>query len=318
MNGAMWISAAAIVALAPAGGLAKRACVVLPDTGEPDAMLSALRIESKKAAAAWEWVRVATPSDCSAAAPLLTVGSSTVAHLRLPGGNVSRLTVLDASHSGAHRALARRVLRALSGRDGAGSAPTLLLEPDAPIRLAAQSPSVVGGGNSRARLVLRAGGGYVHQVDGARDLGGPALEAGVSLYDGQLAVSLTGAWLFGPATEVHGLLASVQVGELLALVRGGFRFGSVLLRAGAGGGWQRRTVTVTSEGPRGDVSASSDAGVLALDLEVMWRFATRWHAAALFTGRVHLGGGTHSWLGLPVYEAPGGAVGAQVVFGVTL
>ena len=110
----------------------------------------------------------------------------------------------------------------------------------------------------------------------------------------------------------------MQVGELLALVRGGFRFGSVLLRAGAGGGWQRRMVTVTSDDLSGDVSASSDAGVVALDLEVIWCFATRWHAAALFTGRVHLGGGAHSWLGLPVYEAPGGAVGAQVVFGVTL
>ena len=168
-------------------------------------------------------------------------------------------------------------------------------------------------------MVLRLGGAYVHQFGTGDHIGGPTLEAGVSLFAGRLTVALVGAYGAGEERKLAGLITRLSLTELLVMVRGGLKSNAWLLRGGLGVGWQHRMVQANSEGRRAeDVGAASEAGVGALDVELMWQLTSRWHLSVLLSGRTYFGGVAHQWLGTTLYDSGPWAVGGQLVLGVSL
>ena len=315
------------------------------------AYVAALQIEARKRGLRWEWILVADPGTCAPDGPVLSIHESGNATLSRPGAPLLHIELARIPASARPRALARVVHEALSAHPEPSPSP--LLGADDEI-----VPGEVPAGRARPVLtpasswVIRIGGAYSHQIGPSRHLGGPSLEIGYSLFKGRLAFSLVGGYALSPEiTPNAGSSGSVeavalQCPELLAMARGGLRFGAVVLRAGFGGGWQHRVVSftdasagVSAEACRircselggdieacvdecvragAEVSTSSNVAVLAGDLEVLWAFAGRWSLGLLFNTRAYLGGDDHRFEREVVYSAPSTTLGAQLFLGVEL
>lgn len=303
----------------------ERACLVLPaatDAETCEAYLAALRIESRKAGLSFEWGLTPSPSECPTPHPLVALITPESATLRLPSGAMRTLDMSAMTSSARARSLARVAVRELADAspEAAGGALPILGEDD-DIKLggvtATSESTEPTAPQPDPRLLLRVGGAYLHQFEADLHFGGLTFEAGVSLYAGRLAVSLVGAWFPGSENEPLGIPVSVECGELLAMVRGGLRFDPVTLRAGLGAGWQRRNVDLAATDRTRAEATSSDAAIVALDLEMVWHFVEDWHLGVVVNGRVYAGGPDHLFMDRPVYEAAPASLGGQLVLGFT-
>lgn len=296
-----------------------------------EAWLAALRIETRKAGQPWAWVRLEPPARCAAAAPVVSFAGPDRVVLTLPGGRERKLDLSGVAAGERARSLARSVVQALSevaGEDDGRPLPLLGRDEDISLgnvsatsdigeadigEASEQTPSLVA-----PTLLARVGGTWLHQFGSDRHLVGPTLEAGVSLHQGRLAFALLAAYLVGPEVDVGGILVDVTCGELMLMARGGHRVGAVVIGGGLGMGWQRRDVEAA--GPRSgatDAFASSDAGIVAVDLEVTWYFAERWHLSALVPTRIYFGAPEHQWRGSTIYGAAPVGLGGQLALGFT-
>jgi hypothetical protein len=300
------------------------ACVLKPadkTIASMDNYLTALRIETRKLALPWNWVQKRSGQTCSKRQPSLTFMDAKQAVLALPStGKQVTYNLSEFSLGARARTLARAVIQALAGVGTATPVP--LLDGSAPIQvgsMALRATSMPLQPIRKTAIVLRLGGAYVHQFGTGDHMGGPTLEAGVSLFAGRLSVSLVGAYGAGDERKLAGLTTRLNLTELLVMVRGGLKLNAWLLRGGLGVGWQHRMVQANSEGRRSeDVVAASEAGVGALDVELMWQVTSRWHLSVLVSGRTYFGGVAHQWLGTTLYDSGPWAVGGQLALGVRL
>ena len=316
---------------------APTACVV-PSAKEAvsGTYLAALRIETRKAALSWRWIVVTRAGDCPAGQPVLALSPAARRAVLILPGRGRRSYDLEAMQGGARaRSLARAVTGDLSAL---ADDPPPLLDSDDSIELgrgsgntgaAVDEPGLVlsrKGAPRSLAWVVRAGGVYQYHLGTGRHLGGPSLEAGISLLEGRLAISLQGAYLAASEVDLDNDVSDLQGGEILVAVRGGLRFSTVILRAGIGVGWQRLDVTgqYWKTDPQGlrrwqeELNASSDAGTAALDLELLWSFAGRWSAGLLFGARAFFGATGDEPLELMTYNSVPVALGGQLAVGVAL
>jgi len=318
-----------------------RACVVSPAVeAVSGTYLAALRIETRKAGLSWRWSVVTRAGDCPAGRPVLALSpAARRAVLVLPGGR-RRSYDLEAMRGEARaRSLARAVTGELSA--GADALPPLLDSRDS-IALgggagitdaAGDEPGLAlwsKGPPARLAWMVRAGGVYQYHPGTGRQLGGPTLEAGISLFGGRLALSLQGAYLAAGEVDMDRDVSDLQGGELLLMARSGLRLlDAVVLRAGLGVGWQRLDVSglywrIDPRDPTGkrrsqvELNASSDAGTAALDLELFLRFAGRWSLGLLLGARAFFGATGDEPLEQMTYNSVPVALGGQLVVGVAL
>ena len=300
------------------------------DAEAEDVWLSALRIATRKVDLRMSWTRAGRPADCPGGQPVVSLDGLHRAVVTAPGVNRRELDLSQASPETRPRALAHAVLVALTEATGGDPAP--LMDADDEIVLGGPPPGhrvpAVPAVASRSEppdrslalaWVGRLGGTWLHQLGASRQLVGPALELGVSLYDERLAFSVAGAYTLGGEVVTAGVSTDLWSVELLGMARGGVGFGSFVLRAGLGAGWQRRAVSAESDRQVGGaVTEDSDAAVAAGDLELLWRLSDRWDVGLLLGARRYLGGAEHRWLGEVVYERPTWAAGGRLALGATL
>ncbi len=302
----------------PSSAQARTGCLVHEADPSRDTYLAALRIETRKAGLEWEWIGAASQPACAKRSTVLSFVTPERASLRLVDGSAQTIDLQDLRAGERARGLARRIVQTLSDR--ARTVPLLAAKDD--LQLGASSEPVemkaTTAGDARPALMIRAGAIYLYQFGAARHLGGPSLEAGLSLFESRLAVSLLGGYLAGAEADEGRARVDVSCGELILMLRGGWKFSDFRLRFGLGLGWERRDV-ITRSNSRAfqDGEASSDSGLVAFDLELTWHFAESWHLGALMTSRAYFSGAEHLWLGQTVYGAIPGALGGQVALGFT-
>lgn len=280
------------------------------------ALAQALRLEQRKASTHLTIAEASEADACTAAPPPLVVlvirSAGDVRVLTAEPSprplDVSSVEPLDRS-----QVVARAVIAAHTAPDG-GQAPLLrgsdTLEHS---RLLAVEETAPGPTEPRAvRALIEAGGSYTYQPADGLHVGSVELGAGVALFDERLVVLAVGGWQVERTVPGSATPATVEAATLLAIVRGGPRLGPVLLRFGAGGGWEWRRVAMIPATRFEVVEHSSGAGALRAEVEVVWP-ATPWLGLALgIHGQWYLGGQPLSWLSETVYAAPTGAVGTAL------
>jgi len=309
------------------GDPSRTACLVLPRVADPegaDPFLAALQIESRKREGSWHWQRAEHDSDCPEGQPILSLADPLRGTLQRPELPARSFELGGTPPSARPRTLARAVLAVLAPVAAEAWLP-LLDTRDAMVLSREADPPPGSVPQDAKPWMVRVSGAYLYQFASDRHLGGVTLELGYSLYQGHLAFSLAGSYAGSPEIAWRDdIRVTHHCPEVLAMVRGGFRFDTIHLRAGLGAGWQRHILSVESlfRDRSGMVTrawtTSTDEGVIAGDLELLWNFADRWNLGLLFNGRVYLGGAGFLDLGTERYGMPSGAVGAQLVLGVKL
>jgi len=304
------------------------ACLVKPVVAEadPDAYLAALQIETRKVGADWKWFQVASPSDCPDEAPVVSVDDAYMATLTQRDRTRMAFDLEQTEPEARPRALSRWVLTTL--RCNAAGELTPLIDPEAAIVprgvvVAPERPPKKRLMQVKERaLDIRVGGIYLYQFGPANHLGGITAEVGYSLFHGRLAFALAGGYAWGQGTAEPSTRVSMQGPELIAMLRGGLRFHRFLLRAGLGVGWHRCIASAETMDPIRrvvrEISANSDAGSVAADLELLWNLAEQWNLGLRLHGRYYFGGSDYLDLDPLRYTTPTGAVGAQLALGVRL
>ena len=329
-----------------AAAASNQACIVLPAVaaGEETFLiyLEALRIETRKAGARWNWILVERAGGCTSGQPILSLSGHRRASLARPSGGRHEFDLETMPQEVRARTLAQAVIRQLHREP---IAPVPLLTPEDAITLGRVAPEPVKP-SSGTKWLARVGGTYMYQFGADLHLGGLTLETGVSFYQDRLAISLVGSYAWAGDVDADGTVLGLQCGGLLAMVRGGLRWDVILLRGGIGVGWQRRRVSAeldpgsdcydtcvkgggdaagcrtrcygsTAPG-RQSVAESSDAVVTAVDVEFVWSFAHRWSASLLFGAQIYFAGSEHTVSGRTIYGQVPAALGGQLALGVSL
>ncbi len=287
---------------------------------DPKEYLTDLQIETRKAGLATQWRSVEQALSCPSGRPLLFFvlpGRVKLTHPKLETPVDYDLTNIELSNRAS--SLARAVMGQLARLENAAAGESVpLLDLNGEISLWFD-PAEQSSGTKSLVWWARTTGLYLHQFKANRHFAGVSAELGISLFEERLAFSLSGMYAASPEVNRDGIITGLDMGEILTMIRGGLPLGPVFVRAGVGGGWQRRNVTANSENQEApDALAASEVGVLAADLEAFWRFADRWRLVLLVNARAYLGGADHLWLGETIYGAPTVAVGTQLGVGMTL
>lgn len=279
----------------------QRACLVLDAAAVEEVnegYLAALQIESRKLGLAWRWESMDQESDCGSGEPVLAFSDSSTVTLTMLDGEAHQYKLETTDYSASARSLARSVHEHLPS-DAVGSSVQPLLAAGDTITLGEATTVSPTSPTKRLGWMVRAGGNYSRQLE-ALTLGGATLEAGLSMGQDRLLVSLAGSMGWTELLEKGEEAVRLTGGEALARARGGLRLGPLQLRGGVGLGWQSQKMLSEQkddEFPEDEDRDDRDdederkllvteisklnAGVLALEVELAWRVGERWELGVL-------------------------------------
>jgi len=313
------------------------ACLVASTQVTPTDMqpiLDALRIESRKANLLWTWRLTPDEASCAPDAPRVTL-SKTGVMVRLAPESLHGFALWGQTPEVRAQMIGRSVIEIIIAQETTGEAQVPLLARDddlslgGPPELGPSGPTTEAlspPASSSPQFSVFAGGHILHQfagegtaVEEGRLLAGPLLEVSLSWFDEHLAIALQGSAYWATTVEDTALSVDSHGGDLLIMGRGGLRMGDVYLSLGGGLGFQHRVVTLStlSERDASIASATSNVGLGALELGVVWRLSRLIAVSGRLTGRLYFAGPEHQWFGETVYGASAGALGGQIAFGVT-
>lgn len=279
----------------------------------------ALLLEWRKAGIDTQ-IRVETdPVACEDAVPAarqwkLIIGPEI--HALLDGGTRCRQAWDLAEISPLDRAqeLARQVVSVMS--TGCSDIFTAVVEDDLPI----MQPETVKrpGVDPRYRAYVQVGGRYDYQVPSSAHAAGADLEFGLQVFDGRLE---TGARLGWARLAKHPSMnrdAVIQAVPAAAVVRGGLRFGAVLVRLGFVCGIEWRHLHLGASSMSDALSRTSLAVDLGLETDVTLDVGRGVRLSVVGLVRGFVGGTGYTLHGESIYKAPRYAAGVAFRVGYVL
>lgn len=326
-----------IIPLASAQASPHSACLVAPTHVTPtdmQAILDALRIETRKANLLWSWRLTPDAASCPAGAPRINL-SKTEVILRLGRESVHGFALLGQAPEGRARMIGRSVVEIIIAQQTTGEEQVALLNRNDDLSLG--SPPQLGPSmpttqalsplsSSPSLFSVFAGGHIAHQFTGkgsavekGRLLAGPLLELSLSWFDEYLAVALQGSAYWATSVEASEDGVDSHGGDLLIIGRGGLWKSNVHLSLGVGLGFQHRIVSLTelSDRDRTPISVTSNVGIGAVELGAVWQLSPLIAVSGRLTGRLYFAGPEDQWLEQTVYGASAGALGGQIALGLT-
>lgn len=255
-------------------------CVVLSaaKNGDgPQDFLAMLRIETSKADLSWDWVAMPAKEECPKGQPLVLFSQDQRVILLDANAKEYSYDMQQTDQGARARVLSRAILQDLLRDKTEAKEETLPL-------LNAQDAIVFGGEKTLTQnsiskpffgLEARMGGAYLYDFKEGLHAIGPTVEMGVSLLDGQLALSIvrTHSWAAYP-DGFFQLAPRVHDSGLLVMARGGFRLNDFLFRGGIGVGWQRMPFLPDikdTDRERSDPDENSELEEELLELEELCR-----------------------------------------------